>query len=272
MSLGHKRFGSRLLVKLTCLMVLLPLALSSPKALTSDSQSVRIATFAWPQRTELNGTGAYFEILRRIFTAHNLTLNIQYRSIHDSLGALYREETDMMLVEWHPDILAADPKVKHKLILAPRFPLDTEQVVAVSKANQALSWQEILDTPSHHIAWIADYNYHYFFDLPEHPTTMVKSTAHGLTLVERGRIDSYLDDFSDVEIAFAEEQFSPANFYLEIVQERNLYPLFNHLSEERGLLKIYDQGMQKLLREGELKEIFESYSLSFERIRFPEEK
>ena len=246
-------------------------SVSSETAVAKDLEKLRVATFVWPQRTDTDGTGAYFDVLRHIYQPHELSLDITYGSIQDALGSLYRNETDIMLVEWHPDILRTDPKIKHELILAPKFPMDTEQVVAVSHSARSLPWQRVLSGRSHHLAWIADYNYHYFLNVRDHPRTLVKSTMQGLKLVQRGRIDTYLDDISDVEIALNSEAFIDTEFSMEVVKERNLYPLFNHPSHQRGLMKMYNQGMQRMLENGTLKDIFEHHNLNFDRIRFPKD-
>lgn len=241
---------------------------TTASAAADNSRRIHVVAYKLNNKTESDGGGAYFELLRRIYQPHGYDVITHIRPIAGSMRALYRNQAQIMLADWHPRHLAREEGVKIDKLQAPRYPVDTEYVVALYPQSSPHHWFHLTRNPRSRIAWIEGYNYQYYLGLDGHPFQLVDSTVSGLRKLQQGELDAYVDDLDDVRTVMRAPEFHRARLRREIVQIRNLYPLFSLDERSTELMRIYDEGVAALIRSGAIFELYREFGLSYQRVKF----
>ncbi|NIB41801.1 transporter substrate-binding domain-containing protein [Pseudomaricurvus alkylphenolicus] len=234
----------------------------------ADDKILKVGAFDWPTKSEAGGGGAYFDLLKRIYEPHGYRIEPSSMGIDEALGSLYRGNIDLMLAEWHPRHLQQDASIQAKLLTAPFFPIDTEYVVVLMPHKSSYHWEELLADAGMRLAWVEGYDYHQYLDLRQHTFDTVDSSWKGIRMVSSGKLDAFIDDLDDVRIAMMRPGARELKFRREVILVRNLYPLFQNKASGHALSELYDEGLEALISNGEVHDIYRRHDLNWERVKF----
>ncbi|WP_407333519.1 substrate-binding periplasmic protein [Enterovibrio sp. 27052020O] len=212
-----------------------------------------IVSEAWEDATEKNGTGLYFDIMRKVFeplgykvktltTTYSRSIYlVQTQKMHAFLGSYIDEQENVLYPYWH---------------------FDAEQVVAVYKASVISTWSGEESLEGKTVGWIKGYDYNDYIKT-KLIVKEVKSRRQGLTMVYSDRLDALIDARAEIEEEFEEGYIDRSAFAVSNLIDLKLYPAFVNSSEGEKLRMIYDQRFEALLKSGELQAMFDEYEWDY---------
>jgi polar amino acid transport system substrate-binding protein len=112
-------------------------------------------------------------------------------------------------------------------------------------------WQAILPPPS---AWVRGYQYQLYLPNVRHYNEVIRRTGI-LSMLIHNRADYYIDALTEVDYLVSRAK-DPSQFRRTHVAELPLYLCFADNPKARGLMALFDQRMDVLVKSGQLKPIF----------------
>ena len=238
---------------------------------THQNKTIHIVSDHWPGYTEPGAQGFYFQLIKQIFEPKGYVIEHRVVPFRRAISLMNQGEADMFLVDDHPKYLSKLEIYELDKLLHPKYPINYSLVTALYLPSIKLDWQDTRDNPNLTLAWVKGYGYNKTLGLPHQNIMHVNNTAQGLRLLQAGRIDSLIDDLSDISEALKQQEFSKLQLNREVVNKRNLYPLFYNNSLGQELAQIYDQGMQALLASGELYQLYQKMGINYQDVFKPKE-
>ena len=211
-----------------------------------DISEVVIFTQEWEGDTNADMTGIYWETLRAVFEPIGIELKVTFMPYNVSIIRVKAAECDMALSSYMNE---------YPELLYPDWPQEIEEVYALhGKSTRYRDQNSFVGKKS---AWINDYHYEQF--LPAGiDFTEVRSVALGLRMLERDRIDFFLDYDESIRSAAEETGVDLTGFVFSRVTKlaKRVYPMFRNNDRGRALVEIYDRRMAVLHKDGTLDRIF----------------
>lgn len=240
-----------ILAALLALSVLPPMVPARSRASQGqDVQEVVVAGPSWEGFTNRDGTGLYHEILNEVFGLYGIRVKRVY---------VPSERALQLVKEGTADFQTCYDAVEEPFILA-KHPMYANQFHVFFNKEAVGPWQGVESLRDKRVACRIGYYTEDNFSVPVklHP---VKTGVAALNMVILGRMDFYVDDRNFIEISLKENTIpiDMADFDIQPAGSRAYYPVF--YPSERGLRikALYEQGMERLFREGRLQPIFERW-------------
>ncbi len=208
-----------------------------------------IATPAWPERTQADGSGAYFDIMRAVFEPASCTLEIQIVPWKRALLMVESGEADLMLGWFYnPESPEATRFVK--------WPFDVEETVVVFKKSLVANWSGPETMENQKVLWPRGYNYQKFFNfkMDWSETNQIES---GLSMLALDRTRFFM--LGKNGLASAKPPPDSEIYAVKLVLTNGLLPYFSRTPHGKRLSEIYEQRMPALLESGELQKIYARY-------------
>ena len=260
-------FGQSRFVRTIGLVILLATYLAHPPLLAKDvSQTIKVASFEWPNKTQADGGGAYLDLLRAVYEPHGYQIQPVIMPIREIHLALLAGEVDIMLADWAQKHLSDDEWGDVSLIHTPYYPIDTEYVVALFPVGTSESYEDTLKRKSSQIAWVQGYGYEHYLDLLGHSFSEVPDNVTGLKLLMNSKLDVFIDDLDDVRISLRDMGLDQTSITREIIYIRNLYPVFHR--DNSKIIQLYDQEVAKMIISEEIFPIYRDNNLNYWRIKY----
>lgn len=219
----------------------------------ADIPEVRVVGPSWEGFTNRDGTGLYHEILNKLFALYGIRVHREY---------VPSERAYHLVRTGQADFMTCHDKPLHSLVLA-KHPMYAGRYYAFFNRENIGEWNFPESMRGRTIAWRIGY-----YDESNIPVPMkvreVKSGISGLGMVILGRVDFYLDDLNFIQTSIKHNTLpmSMDDFRIETVGTRSYHPVFN--TSERGsrIMELYDKGMERLYKSGELRKIFERWGFA----------
>ena len=226
-----------------------------------SAQSIRtitVATEAWENNTNEDGTGSFFDMIRKVYALENIEMEfiiVPYeRSVEmtkdqkvDAWVAAYDEEEDFALFpEWH---------------------FDADIVTAVFKKNRFPDFKGVDSLAGPVISWIRGYAYDEYVENEMNIYRLDKRTS-AMEMLVRDRIDIYLDAKAEVDTMVADDEYNrsigflPGQYAFTEVLRLNLYLAFSNSARSQDLIRIWDANFPRLLASGEVRRIYDQYGVA----------
>jgi len=225
-----------------------PAHAQAPLAAAGISE-ISVGTQEWVGSTNADMTGLYWDTFKAVFEPVGVRLNVTFMPYKVSIIRVRDRECDVAMGGYlgeYPDLLY------------PQWPHETDGVIAVYASDTKFSsGRSFIGKKSDRVS---DYGFEQYL-----PTGIdyveVRSEALGLRLLERGRIDYFVDYEANVVKAAAETRVDLSKYTLSPVTELSklVYPMFRH--DDRGviLVSLYNRRMAELHKAGTLDLIFKKY-------------
>lgn len=214
-----------------------------------DNKEIIIVSEAWEFATEKDGSGLYFDIMRKVFEPLGYTIKTITTTYSRSVYLVQTQKMDVFLGSY------IDEQEK---ILYPYWHFDTEQISAVYKASVIPVWSGEETLKGRSVGWIKGYDYHDYLNIRLN-FHEVQSRRQGLSMVYTDRLDVLLDAKEEFEEEFKLGYLQRDAFEMANVMALKLYPGFVNNEKGQELRRIYDERFETLLMKGEIKRLFEQY-------------
>jgi hypothetical protein len=227
-------------------------AADAQAALRKDIGQVVVAGPSWETFTNPDGTGLYHETLNALFGRHGIPVARRYMPSERARLLVTQGQVDMQTCYGFETI--APP------LLLPRHPMYEGRYAVFFSRSAVPDWRGVESMRGRTVAWRLGYYNDKSLPVPVRPIE-VKSGESALNMVLLGRADFYLEDTNllDASLRRTAMPFDPAAYRIEPVGERRYYPVFNDSPRGRRLLRLYDEGMARMARSGELRRIFKKW-------------
>ncbi|MCG8688844.1 MAG: transporter substrate-binding domain-containing protein [Desulfobacterales bacterium] len=211
---------------------------------------------SWQDFTNQDGTGLYHDILSAIFTAQNIKVSHKYTSAKRGLYMLQNNLADIYTCKDKNDDLPG-------LLLAD-YQMYEGIVYALFKKDRINDWQGIVSLSQKTAFWRRGYYKPEEFNVDLIPVE-TDSGVSALGQIILGRGDFYIDDLNLINESISNSIFPVERKTLRIepVLKRTYHPVFNNSDRGKAIMALYEKGMKRLIRSGELENIFKKYNHPF---------
>ena len=203
------------------------------------ADKIRVGADAWADVTERDGSGIYFKLLKEIYGAENIEIEID--SYHRGLKSFNEQKLDILVGIFREDV---------KQAILPKWYIDTDDPILVFYRPEDENIANINNLSNLTSSWVRGFHFERY--IKESPSSyQVNSVDEGFTLLAKKRIDTFIDYLSNVP-----EDLTSQFKHFELLPSRHLYIAFQKNQQGQKLAKIYDQKMSELRKSGELKTIY----------------
>jgi hypothetical protein len=208
---------------------------------------------AWDTFTNRDGTGLYHEILNKLFGLYGITV----KRIYAPSGRAYD-----LVRNGKADFMTCHDVVKAPLRLA-KYPMFEGTFFVFYKKSRIGEWQGDETLKGKTVAWRIGYYEKGNFPVDIIPKE-VKSGVSALGMVLLDRVDFYVDDMAFIKNSLAKSSipFDINEYEIKPVGRRTYHPVFSTSERADEVMRLYDEGMEKLYRSGELPKIFKKWGYS----------
>lgn len=228
-----------------------------PEKISADDKTVITAGPSWVRFTNIDGQGLYHEIISRVFTG--------YQVKHIYVSTI---QAKSMVAVGRADIKLCETIEDPPLIIA-SIPMYENDYFVLYMKNNIPQWEGERSLAGKKLVWRQGYYTKADFPVPV-DFLEVRSGESALKMVEHGRADLYVDDFSLIMQSFSVvgENFNAARFGLQRIGTRKYYPVFADTVRGKDLRNHYEEEMQRLYREGILQKIYEKWNFPIPQFSF----
>jgi len=222
---------------------------------TDPITTIHVVTPAWVNQTHEDGTGLFFEILRKVYEPVGITMQFEI---------VPWKRAKMMIDTNQADARLAIVRTGSEQLM-PQYPLYVDYTVAIFKKENIREWKGIKTLDGKHAVWMRGYNYQNNF--PFRNITLkwgeINNPDQAWQMLEKDRTDVYIDALIDVKPYIKQHNIDMTPYRLEILYRRNAYVEFAHSQRSEKLIEIYDRRILELLNSGELENMFEKWGVPF---------
>ncbi|USH04505.1 transporter substrate-binding domain-containing protein [Grimontia kaedaensis] len=228
------------------------IALPSTANPQGDKEIILVSE-AWEDATEKDGSGLYFEIMRRVFEPLGYSIKTITTTYSRSIYLVQTKRMDAFLGSY------IDEQEK---VLYPYWHFDAEQVSAVYKASVIPTWKGEETLEDRTVGWVKGYDYNHYIDT-KFTIHEVKSRRQGLSMVYSDRLDFLIDAREELVEEFELGYLNRDEFEMANIMDLKLYPGFADTEKGQELRRIYDERFEELLNKGEIKRLFDEYEWEY---------
>ncbi len=230
------------LLVMICLLPMKAVALEAIKEIVVVSEELE-------DGANRDGTGLYWDIVRMVFEPEGIKVipkTTPYaRSVHlvrvksaDAwLGAYLEEEDFPIYPEWH---------------------YDADNISAIFKLEDVSEWRGEASLEGKTVAWLRDYDYDQYLGVSVRKKE-VNHRKSGLGMLEKGRIDFFLDARADLKAELDKGYLQTGEYGIETFLNLKLYPAFVNSERGRRLQEVWDRRMQELHDDEAFKQLYEKW-------------
>ena len=229
----------------------LALVLTGTPFAADDISAIRIVTPSWNTLTNEDGTGLYFDLMRKVFEPAGIKMKYEI--------VPWKRAKDMIQAGVADALLAAYLTKDDPNFIYPEHPMDVDYTVAVFKKGE-MTWDGRKSLEGKTAVWKRGYNYQNYLDV-KMDWSEIDSTDQGFNMVEKDRVDAYLDIKPTIDGYMKEHPDETSQLQVETAFTINTYPRFGNNSRSRKLIDIYDKRMAELKDSGELAEVFKKWGM-----------
>ncbi|WP_016973953.1 substrate-binding periplasmic protein [Pseudomonas tolaasii] len=207
---------------------------------------VMLASEAWNDYTNKDGSGLAWDVLRQVFEPAGITVQTRSVPYTRSVGLAQRGEVDGWVGSYRDE--AGD-------VLYPYWNFDSDHIYALGLATAPTP--SIATLGNYRLAWVRGYKYEEY--LPNvHRFNQIERRDGILPMLQHGRADFYIDAYTEARFVLGQAD-DPTQFKLTHIAELPLYVGFADTDRGRALMAVYDRRMAALVKSGELKPVFERW-------------
>lgn len=235
-------------LRLTLLVLLVSvLAWSLCAPCAANAKTAVFVSEEWEDATNADGSGFYWDILRAVFEPAGYDLTLKVMPYARAVKTVLDGQADGWVGSY----------VDEEAVVYPKTAYDADTVAGIfpkgsldpSKGQKALE--------NKNVGWIRGYSYDDYLDVPVQKN-LVNARENGMQMVERGRLDVFLDAKYDIDAAMEKGVVDPAAVDIATFMELKLYLAFTNTDKGRELAGVWDKRMQELHDSGELKKLYEA--------------
>ncbi|UXV19138.1 transporter substrate-binding domain-containing protein [Pseudomonas fluorescens] len=207
---------------------------------------VMLASEEWNNYTNKDGSGLAWDVLRQVFEPAGITLQTRTVPYTRSVGLAQRGEVDGWVGAYRDEARG---------VLYPHWHFDADHLYALGLATAPTP--SLATLGNYRLAWVRGYRYEAY--LPNlHHFNQIERRDGILPMLQHARVDYYIDSLTEAKHVLSQSD-EPSQFKLTHIAELPLYLGFADTERGRALMAVYDRRMAALVKNGELKPIFERW-------------
>lgn len=220
-----------------------------PVGWAQEIKSIKVITPAWATLTNKDGTGLYFDLVRKIFEPAGIKVYYEIAPWKRAKKKITSGESDFMLAAYltkdNPDYLY------------PENPMDVDYTIAIFLKDK-IKWKAQETLKNKTVVWKRGYNYHNYLDVPV-KWSEVNESEQAWNMVKKNRVDFYLDILPDINAYIKKNNIDMKNIGKETAFTINTYMRFGNSERSKKLISIFDKRMDIIKQNGELEEVFKKW-------------
>lgn len=207
---------------------------------------IHLASETWEEFTEADGQGLGWDLLRKVFEPAGVRLDIRTEPYTRATGLAQRGEVDACVGAYRDEV--SD-------VLYPRWHFDTDPVYALGLASNPAPTLETLG--NYRLAWIRGYKFQAYLPDVQRYNEVARRTGV-LSMLIHNHVDYYIDALDEVD-SIVRRAKDPSQFRRTHIVDLPLYLCFADTPRARQLMALFDQRMELLIKNGQLKPIFKRW-------------
>ncbi|WP_095080509.1 ABC transporter substrate-binding protein [Pseudomonas sp. Irchel s3h17] len=207
---------------------------------------IHLAGEDWEGYTAADGHGLGWDVLRQVFEPAGVKLDIRTEPYTRSVGLARRGEVDACVGSYRDE--ARD-------LHYPRWNFDNDHIYALGLAGSPVPTPQTLG--SYRLAWVRGYGYESYLPNVHSYNEVIRRTGI-LSMLIQHRADYYIDGLTEIDYVVSQAE-DPSQFRRTHVAELPLYLCFARTPRAEQLMALFDRRMEQLVKNGELKPIFERW-------------
>jgi polar amino acid transport system substrate-binding protein len=236
-------------ILLTCLLlVCLPVI-----SVADEVSELIVSSEEWEGATQADGTGLYWDILRKVYEPVGVKVNWSIASYARSVALVKQNRADA----WVGSYLDEESGIIYP---ASHFDADDVSALFIKKADQP--WRGEASLEGKDVAWIKGYELHEYLDAKFNNRELINRDSV-IQLLDLGRLDFFIDARPEIESHFGEVIAKDSRFAVETIKKLNLYLGFANTLKGKRLAEIFDERFPELIKSGELKPLFEKWEFEY---------
>jgi polar amino acid transport system substrate-binding protein len=207
-------------------------------------KEILFASEEWTDATNKDGTGLYWDIFRAVYEPAGVKVNYIIRSYEGAINLVKTGKADAVVGSYQNEIAG---------LLYSKDAFDADSIVALFKKG-TVSWQGKPSLQGKTVANVKGYSIAKYLGIPVQEKEF-DTRENILQVLEKGRVDFYLENEDDLDEALESGIVDKNNFQKEPVMELGLYLAFPDNDKGKALKAIFDEGFARLEASGELKKL-----------------
>ncbi|MBD8525644.1 substrate-binding periplasmic protein [Pseudomarimonas arenosa] len=226
--------------------------LISSQLMAQDDKNVVVAGPAWEDLLEADGSGMYWDLLHKVFTAQGYQVTHSEMPWTRAESMVQGGRADAIMGEYN----VASTKDKYHF---GTWPVDHDEITVLSMKSAKHEWHEEQTFAGKPVAWVRGYNL--AVRLPvEVKLTEVNDVETGIKMLQSNRIEFLLDYEWDIDAALENLKADPEPFERhKLARIEPLYVGFAPTDKGKALAEAWDKKMAELHASGELDKLFQEY-------------
>lgn len=204
------------------------------------------------------GQGFYFDMMHAIYDPLHIKIDYQIMPYSRASHMIETKQADVIFSIYSAALVKR--MTQKDVLLTPKYPVTVERLSAVFTKKSNVSWRGMDTLSNKKVAWIRGYSYQYFLDVPVQMEEL-NSYEQVFPLLERGRIDFYIDALADINHALQKYKIDSSQYQIGAIATHNLYIGFSNTPKSEYLVTLFDQRMNELIKSGQLDAIYKKWGI-----------
>lgn len=215
----------------------------------SEIKTVLAVSEYFENATNRDGSGFYWELIRKVYGQENIQLRYEIVPYQRAV---------MVTRNLAADFWVASYDREQDFAIYPKYAFDVDDVSALYRTDISPKKANINALVHKKVAWIRGYAYDKYIRMPMQKVLLNKRSSV-LKMLQSQRIDFFLDDHTEMQNAFSEEELRGADLTHSPLLKLKLYLAFQNSERGRELAEIWDKNLLKLHQNGRLKTVYDKY-------------
>ncbi|WP_299021073.1 ABC transporter substrate-binding protein [uncultured Photobacterium sp.] len=210
---------------------------------------INLTSEAWEEATNQDGSGLYWDIMRLVYEPLGIKVKYSTMSYARSVSLVKQEKADAWLGAYIDEVEG---------VLYPQWHFDADLVSALYKKDDAINWQGEQSLAGKNVGWIKGYDYNEYMET-KFNNKEYKSRKQAIKLLEKGRLDFFLDAKEELDEEVEKGYFNAADFEIKPIMDLKLYLAFANNERGQQLKEVFDQRFPDLLKSGEVQKLYNKW-------------
>ncbi len=210
------------------------------------AKEIIIASESWAGATNRDGTGLYWDVVRKVYEPLGYTIVTKHGS--------YAQTADMVRLG-QADIFLGSYLDQKEFALYPKYYFDEDVNIAIFRKDIIEKWKGKQSLKGLRTGWIRGYDYDKYLGIDVNKEE-VSSRPNGLKLLKSERLDVFIDDRENVEPYLSKAEIESDEYAKKVILELKIYPAFVKSKFGEKLREEWDKQMKVLIETEEFKELY----------------
>ena len=203
-----------------------------------------------------DGSGIYFELIKLIYNPVGIIVKTSTAPFNRVNMLLTKNKIDASISFYSSEVASANGLNYYK---TPKRPINTERLTAIFKNNSS-KWIFPDSLAGKRVAWMDGYNFDKGIPV-DYEYQRISDQLQGLKLLQRGRIDYYLDNEYDIKRTIKKYNFDEKQYTMQLILENQLFVAFSKKPKSNQIMDLFDCRMDELRESGELEKLYYKWDI-----------